>query len=245
MDSGAFLRTNVIGTQVLLEAAKKYNRRYHHVSTDEVFGTLTPADPPFDENTAYNPRSPYSASKAASDHLVRAYYHTYGLPVTISNCSNNYGPYQFPEKLHALFITNLLEGKQVPVYGDGLQRRDWLYVDDHCEAIDTIIHNGRIGETYCVGADGDRTNLEITKKILELLDVGDEMIAHVKDRPGHDRRYAINSDKIRAELGWSPKTTFEEGMKKTVEWYKANTDWWKKIKSGEYLKYYEEQYTTR
>jgi len=245
MDSGSFLSTNVIGTQVLLEAAKKYNRRYHHISTDEVFGTLAPADPPFDENTAYNPRSPYSASKAASDHLVRAYFHTYGLPVTISNCSNNYGPYQFPEKLHALFITNLLEGKQVPVYGDGLQRRDWLYVEDHCEAIDAIIHNGRIGETYCVGGDGDRTNLEITNKFLELLNLGEEMIVHVKDRPGHDRRYAINSGKIRSELGWAPKTSFEEGMKKTVEWYKANVDWWKKIKSGEYLKYYEEQYTTR
>ncbi|MDD2757776.1 MAG: dTDP-glucose 4,6-dehydratase [Patescibacteria group bacterium] len=245
MDSSAFLRTNVIGTQTLLEAAKKYNRRYHQVSTDEVFGSLGPNDPPFNETTPYDPRSPYSASKAASDHLVRAYFHTYNLPITITNCSNNYGPYQFPEKLHGLFITNLLEGKQVPVYGDGLQRRDWLYVEDHCEAIDLVIHQGKVGETYCVGGEGDRTNMEITNKFLELLGLGEAMVAHVKDRPGHDRRYAINSDKIRRELGWAPRTSFEEGMKKTVEWYKANVDWWKKIKSGEYLKYYEEQYIMR
>lgn len=241
-----FLRTNVLGTRNLLECAVKNGlKRFHHISTDEVFGSLGPDDAPFSETTPYDPRSPYSASKAASDHLVRAYYHTYGLPVTISNCSNNYGPYQFPEKLHGLFITNLLEGKRVPVYGDGLQCRDWLYVDDHCEVIDVILHQGNIGDTYCVGGGQDRTNLEITRMILSLLGFGEEKIEHVKDRPGHDRRYAIDFSKISRELGWVPKTGFEAGMKKTVEWYKANSDWWRKIKNGDYLKYYEDQYINR
>lgn len=241
-----FLRTNVLGTRNLLECAVKNGlKRFHHISTDEVFGSLGPDDAPFSETTPYDPRSPYSASKAASDHLVRAYYHTYGLPVTISNCSNNYGPYQFPEKLHGLFITNLLEGKRVPVYGDGLQCRDWLYVDDHCEAIDVILHQGNIGDTYCVGGGQDRTNLEITRMILSLLGFGEEKIEYVKDRPGHDRRYAIDFSKISRELGWVPKTGFEAGMKKTVEWYKTNSDWWRKIKNGDYLKYYEDQYINR
>ena len=246
LNSAAFIHTNIVGTHNLLEAAKvNGGKRFHHISTDEVYGHLGPNDPPFNEKTSYAPRSPYSASKAAADHLVKAYYHTYRLPVTISNCSNNYGPYQFPEKLHALFITNLLENKKVPLYGDGKQIRDWLYVEDHCEAIDLIIRQGKIGETYCVGGNCEKTNLEITQKILELLGKGEEMIEYVSDRPGHDRRYAIDFSKIKAELGWEPRTSFEEGMKKTVEWYKANEDWWRKIKSGEYLEYYQRQYGER
>jgi len=246
LDSAAFIHTNVIGTHNLLEAAKNNGlKRFHHVSTDEVYGHLGPKNPPFNEKTPYAPRSPYSASKAAADHLVNAYFNTYNLPTTISNCSNNYGPYQFPEKLHGLFITNLLEGKKVPVYGDGRQVRDWLYVEDHCEAIDAVIQKGKIGETYCVGGDCEKSNIEITKKILELLEKGEEMIEYVKDRPGHDRRYAIDFSKIKRELGWQPRTSFDEGMKKTVEWYKANENWWREIKSGEYLKYYEKQYIKR
>ena len=243
LDSAAFIHTNIVGTHNLLEAAKNNAlKRFHHVSTDEVFGALTPGDPPFDENTPYDPRSPYSASKAASDHLARAYFLTYGLPITISNCSNNYGPYQFPEKLHGLFITNLIEGKKVPVYGDGMQVRDWLYVEDHCRAIDLILHRGKIGETYCIGGASEKPNLAITKEILRLLNKGDEMVEYVKDRPGHDRRYAIDFSKIKNELGWEPQVDFAEGMRRTVEWYLAHEDWWKKIKNGEYLKYYEQQY---
>ncbi len=243
LDSAAFIHTNIVGTHNLLEAAKNNAlKRFHHVSTDEVFGALTRGDPPFDENTPYDPRSPYSASKAASDHLARAYFLTYGLPITISNCSNNYGPYQFPEKLHGLFITNLIEGKKVPVYGDGMQVRDWLYVEDHCRAIDLILHRGKIGETYCIGGASEKPNLAITKEILRLLNKGDEMVEYVKDRPGHDRRYAIDFSKIKNELGWEPQVDFVEGMRRTVEWYLAHEDWWKKIKNGEYLKYYEQQY---
>jgi len=246
LDSAAFIHTNVVGTHTLLEAARRHGlKRFHHVSTDEVFGHLGPDDPPFNEKTPYAPRSPYSASKAAADHLVNAYFNTYGLPVTISNCSNNYGPYQFPEKLHALFITNLLEGKKVPLYGDGLQIRDWLYVTDHCEALDLIIHHGRPGETYCVGGGCEKTNLAITKKILELLGQGEEMIEFVKDRPGHDRRYAIDFTKIHRELGWSPRTGFDEGMAQTVAWYKNNRSWWQRVKSGAYLEYYHQQYVNR
>jgi len=233
LESSDFIRTNIVGTHNLLEAARANGlKRFHHISTDEVFGHLGPDDPPFNENTPYAPRSPYSASKAASDHLVRAYFHTHNLPVTISNCSNNYGPYQFPEKLHGLFITNLLEGKKVPVYGDGLQVRDWLFVEDHCEAIELIIRKGKIGETYCVGGNCEKSNIEIAKKILEFLNMGEEMIEYVQDRPGHDRRYAINFIKIKNELGWKPRISFEDGMRKTVEWYKENENWWRKIKSG-------------
>jgi len=246
LDSAAFIHTNIVGTHVLLEAARSQGRtRFHHVSTDEVYGHLGTNDPPFQEKTPYAPRSPYSASKAAADHLVNAYFHTYGLPITISNCSNNYGPYQFPEKLIPLFITNLVEGKKVPVYGDGLQVRDWLYVVDHCEAIDLILHQGTIGETYCVGGDCEKTNLAITKKILEVMGRGDEMIEYVPDRPGHDRRYAINFAKIREELGWTPRTDFDQGMQETVTWYTENRSWWQKIKIGEYLAYYEKQYGRR
>lgn len=231
-DSAAFIHTNVVGTHVLLEAVKVNNIRYHHISTDEVFGALGPNDPPFSETTPYNPRSPYSASKAASDHLVRAYYHTYNLPVTISNCSNNYGPYQYPEKLHGLFITNLLEGKKVPVYGNGAQIRDWLFVEDHCQAIDLILEKGKAGETYCVGGGVQPTNLEVAKKILSLLGLSEEMIEFVKDRPGHDLRYAIDYSKIKNELGWEPKVNFEDGMARTVDWYKQNRKWWERLKKA-------------
>jgi len=239
MDPGIFLETNVRGTYVLLEAARKHNKRFHHVSTDEVFGSLAPDDAPFNEETLYDPRSPYSASKAASDHLVRAYYHTYGLPVTISNCSNNYGPYHFPEKLIPLAITNLMEGKSVPVYGDGLQVRDWLYVEDHCRAIDLILRNGGLGETYCIGGDGERENIWIVNELLRLLGKDESSIEHVKDRAGHDRRYAINFDKIRNELGWEPSVSLENGLAKTVAWFKENEAWWRCVKSGEYQAYYE------
>jgi dTDP-glucose 4,6-dehydratase len=244
LDSAAFVRTNVIGTHTLLEAARKAgNKRFHHVSTDEVFGSLEAQDEPFCETTPYDPRSPYSASKASSDHLVRAYYHTYNLPVTISNCSNNYGPFHFPEKLIPLLITNLMEGKKIPIYGDGMNVRDWLYVQDHCSAIDIIIHKGKIGETYCVGGNGEKPNLEIAKTILNLLGKGEEMIEYVEDRKGHDRRYAINFDKIKNELGWEPQVTFEEGIEKTIQWFQENEAWWKNIKSGEYQEYYQKQYS--
>jgi dTDP-glucose 4,6-dehydratase len=225
----AFVRTNIQGTFVLLEAAKKHSKRFHHVSTDEVFGSLGLDDTPFNESTPYDPRSPYSASKAASDHLVRAYFHTYGLPITISNCSNNYGPYHFPEKLIPLAITNLLQGKKVPVYGDGLQRRDWLFVADHCRAIDLVLHEGKIGETYCIGGDGEKENIWIAKKLLEILGKDDSMIEYVTDRPGHDRRYAIDFSKIKRELGWQPEVTLEVGLTKTVEWFRENESWWKKV----------------
>ncbi len=245
LNPGAFVVTNVHGTFVLLEAARKYGKRFHHVSTDEVFGALGTDDAPFDESTPYDPRSPYSASKAASDHLVRAYFHTYGLPVTISNCSNNYGPYHFPEKLIPLAITNLLEGKSVPVYGDGLQVRDWLYVEDHCRAIDMIVHQGTLGETYCIGGNAETENIVIVKKLLALLGKDESSIEYVKDRAGHDRRYAINFTKIKTELGWEPTVTLEAGLTKTVEWFKQNESWWKNVKSGDYQSYYAKQYEKR
>ncbi|MEI7891109.1 MAG: dTDP-glucose 4,6-dehydratase [bacterium] len=243
LDSEAFVRTNVIGTHALLEAARKAgNLRFHHVSTDEVFGSLGADDAPFSETTPYDPRSPYSASKAGSDHLVRAYFHTHNLPITISNCSNNYGPYHFPEKLIPLVITNLMEGKKIPVYGDGMQIRDWLHVDDHCRAIDTIIHKGKIGETYCVGGNGEKANIEIVKSILKILCRDESWIEYVQDRKGHDKRYAIDFSKIKNELGWEPKISFEDGIAKTVAWFISNESWWKSIKTGEYAKYYEKQY---
>ena len=243
LDSAAFVRTNVIGTHTLLEAARKAgNKRFHHVSTDEVFGSLGPQDAPFSEVTPYDPRSPYSASKAASDHLVRAYWHTHGLPITVSNCSNNYGPFHFPEKLIPLVITNLMEGKKIPVYGDGMNVRDWLHVEDHCRAIDAIIRKGKIGETYCVGGNGEKPNIEIVKTILSIMGLDEDKIEYVEDRKGHDRRYAINFDKIKNELGWEPQVTFEEGIKKTVEWFQQNEAWWKAVKSGEYQEYYQKQY---
>lgn len=240
-----FVVTNVIGTQVLLNAALNARvKRFHHVSSDEVFGALElNSISKFNEQTAYNPHSPYSASKASSDHLVRAYADTYGLPITITNCSNNYGPYQFPEKLIPLAITNLLEDKKVPVYGDGLYVRDWLHVEDHCRAIEAVLMNGRIGETYCVGGlTQDVSNLEIIKKLLVLLGKDEGMIEFVKDRPGHDRRYAVDWSKINRELGWKPAYDFDTWLDKTVTWYKENKDWWKRLKNPEFEKYYEKQY---
>ena len=240
-----FVMTNVIGTQVLLDGAVKQKvKRFHHVSTDEVFGALLLTDTSkFNETTLYNPRSPYSASKAGSDHLVRAYHATFGLPITITNCSNNFGPYQFPEKLIPLAITNLLEGKKVPVYGDGLYVRDWLFVDDHNRAIEAVLQKGKVGETYCVGGlTEDINNLEIIKRILKILGRGEDMIEFVQDRPGHDRRYAVDWSKIQKELGWEPLHSFDEWLGKTVKWYEDNRQWWEHIKSGEYENYYKRQY---
>lgn len=242
LDPSAFTRTNVLGTQVLLDAAREYKKRFHHVSTDEVFGALKPTDPAFNENTPYNPQSPYSASKAGSDHLVRAYINTYGLEATISNCSNNYGPYMFPEKLIPLFITNLLEGKKVPVYGDGLQIRDWIYVTDHARGIDHILKLGKIGETYCLGGNAELSNLELTRKLLTHLGKDESSIEYVKDRPGHDRRYAMDFRKAQKELGWNPLVTLDEGLDKTLEWYKTHMDWVARCKDGSYQEYYDSWY---
>jgi dTDP-glucose 4,6-dehydratase len=228
----AFVETNVLGTFILLEAARRYGKRFHHISTDEVFGSLGPNAPAFNESTPYDPRSPYSASKAASDHLVRAYFHTYDLPVTISNCSNNYGPYHFPEKLIPLAITHLLSGEKVPVYGDGRQVRDWLFVADHCEAIDVILHEGKIGETYCIGGRSERENIWIVKKLIEIIGQDESMIEFVADRPGHDRRYAIDCSKIKNELGWAPSVSLEQGLAKTVEWFRENESWWRDAERG-------------
>lgn len=246
MNSEDFIRTNIEGTRVLLDAAKNNgNIRFHHVSTDEVFGALGMDDAKFNENTPYDPRSPYSASKAGSDHLVRAYYHTHSLPITISNCSNNYGSYQFPEKLIPLFITNLIEGKKVPVYGDGQNIRDWIHVGDHNRGVEMIIKNGKIGETYCLGGNNEIRSIDITKMILALMNKDEEMIEFVKDRPGHDLRYAIDFSKAKEDLGWEPEYDFEHGLKETVEWYKENEEWWKNIKSGEYQDYYKKQYNKK
>jgi dTDP-glucose 4,6-dehydratase len=218
--SKSFADTNIEGTRVLLEVAKNNGGiRFHHISTDEVFGHLDADDKPFDEETAYAPRSPYSASKASSDHMVRAYYHTHKLPITISNCSNNYGKYQFTEKLIPLFITNLLQGKKIPVYGSGKNIRDWIHVDDHNRGVDEIIHKGRIGETYCLGGGNELTNIEITKKILSLLGKDESHIEYVEDRAGHDLRYAIDYSKAKNELGWEPRIDFEEGLRNTIKWY--------------------------
>src|SRR5258708_824031 len=241
----AFVLTNVLGTQILLDAALKNKvKRFHHISTDEVFGSLPlESKEKFNENTKYDPRSPYSASKAGSDHLVNAYYHTFGLPITITNCSNNFGPYQFPEKLIPLAITNLLEDKKVPLYGDGLYVRDWLYVEDHCRAIDSVLTKGKIGETYCVGGMTEEVNhLMLINKILNILGKDESYIEFVKDRPGHDRKYAVDWSKIKNELGWEPMHNFDEYLLETVNWYKENRTWWENIKSGEYKDYYEKQY---
>ncbi len=227
-----FIKTNIIGTYNLLEAARlNGNKRFCHISTDEVFGSLG-KEGYFNENTPYAPRSPYSASKASSDMLVRAYFHTYKLPVTITNCSNNYGPYQFPEKLIPLFITNIIENKKIPLYGNGMNIRDWLYVKDHCEAIDILLHKGKIGETYCIGGGCEKTNIEIAKTILDAFGKDESSIEYVEDRKGHDFRYAIDSSKIKKEFGWRPKIKFEKGIKETIKWYKDNEWWWKKLKGG-------------
>ncbi|MBI4054017.1 MAG: dTDP-glucose 4,6-dehydratase [Candidatus Doudnabacteria bacterium] len=244
-DPEVFVRTNILGTNVLLEAAKKLKiSRFHHVSTDEVFGSLPLGTPDrWTENTPYAPRSPYAASKAGADHLVRAYHATYGLPVTVSNCANNLGPYMFPEKLIPLAITNLLEGKKVPLYAPGNQVREWLYVTDHCRAIDLILLKGRPGETYFVGPGNPAfSNLEVVKKLLKLMGLGEDRIEFVADRPGHDQRYALDWSKIKAELGWEPKVGLDLALSKTAEWYKQNESWWKRVKSGEYQEYYKKQY---
>lgn len=227
-NSTDFIKTNVEGTRVLLEIAKKHNIRFHHVSTDEVFGHLRINDPKFNEKTPYNPRSPYSASKAASDHLVRAYFYTHNVPITISNCSNNYGPFQFTEKLIPLAITNLFFSKKVFIYGDGKNIRDWIHVDDHNRGVDMIIKNGKIGETYCLGGGNELTNLDLVKKILKLMNLGEDKIEFTKDRPGHDLRYAIDYSKAKKELGWEPEIKFEDGLKNTIDWYKNNKNWWNK-----------------
>ena len=232
-----FLRTNVIGTAVLMDACRTYGiQRFHQVSTDEVYGDL-PLDRPdlfFTEETPIHTSSPYSSSKASADLLVLAYYRTYGLPVTISRCSNNYGPYHFPEKLIPLMITNALKNKRLPVYGKGENIRDWLYVEDHCEAIDLIVRKGCVGEVYNIGGHNERTNLSVVKEILSILGKDESLIEYVTDRPGHDLRYAIDPTKIHNELGWLPKTSFEEGIKKTVQWYIDNKEWWQHVLSGEY-----------
>jgi len=249
LGSGPFVQTNVTGTQVLLDVAKaKGVEKFLYVSTDEVYGTL-PEDKPevkFTEETPLQPNSPYSASKAGGDCLVRAYYHTFHLPVLTTRCSNNYGPYHFPEKLIPLFVTNLMEGKKVPLYGDGMNIRDWLYVEDHCDAIWTVLNKGRFGEAYNVGGNNEITNRVITETLIrEMGKKWDDCVTYVKDRPGHDRRYAIDASKIKNELGWSPKYKFEQAIKTTIQWYKDNQPWWRAIKSGEYLKYYEAQYAAR
>lgn len=245
MEPASFVLTNIVGTQVLLDSALKHGvKRFHHISTDEVFGSLRlDSKEKFSEGTKYDPRSPYSASKAGSDHLVRAYYHTFDLPITITNCSNNFGPFHFPEKMIPLAITNLLEGKKVPIYGDGLYVRDWLYVEDHCRAIEKVLLEGKVGETYCVGGMAeDISNLDVAKKIIKILGKSEDDIEFVKDRPGHDRRYAVDFSKIKNELGWEPLHSFDEWLEKTVEWYQAHEDWWREVKSGEYQKYYDKQY---
>ncbi len=241
-DSGPFVRTNVLGTQVLLDAVRECNiPRYVQISTDEVYGSLGPTGY-FTEETPLAPSSPYSASKAAADLLVRSYVHTFGLPAIVTRCSNNYGPYQFPEKLLPLFITNLLHDQPVPIYGDGQNVRDWIHVRDHCEAIELAWREGKPGEVYNVGGRCERTNLQITHTLLDLLDKPKTLIRFVKDRPGHDRRYAIDCSKIERELGWRPRVSFEEGLKETIHWYQEHSDWINNIKSGEYLRYYERQY---
>lgn len=243
-----FLETNIIGSSVLMDAAREYGiERFHQVSTDEVYGDL-PLDRPdllFHEDTPLHTSSPYSSSKASADLLVQAYHRTYGLPVTISRCSNNYGPYQFPEKLIPLMIANALADRPLPVYGEGLNVRDWLYVEDHCRAIDLIIERGRIGEVYNIGGHNEMRNIDIVRLILEKLGKPESLIRHVADRKGHDRRYAIAPDKIHEELGWLPETRFCDGIEKTIEWYLGNRSWWEEIISGEYQGYYDRMYGKR
>ena len=244
-DPGVFVRTNVMGTQVLLDAAKEYGvQRYHQVSTDEVYGDL-PLDRPdlfFHEDTPLHTSSPYSSSKASADLFVLAYHRTYGLPVSISRCSNNYGPYHFPEKLIPLIISRALADEKLPVYGKGENVRDWLHVSDHCEAIDLIIHQGKVGEVYNVGGHNEKTNLEVVKTILKALDKPESLIEFVTDRPGHDLRYAIDPTKLETELGWKPKYTFDTGIRQTIDWYLDNKEWWENILSGEYANYFDTMY---
>ncbi|MCU0524258.1 MAG: dTDP-glucose 4,6-dehydratase [Elainella sp. Prado103] len=255
----AFVQTNVVGTFTLLEAFRQHwlgadqpdHYRFHHVSTDEVYGSLEMDDPAFNEKTPYAPNSPYSASKAGSDHLVRAYFHTYGMPTLITNCSNNYGPYHFPEKLIPLMCINILMGKPLPVYGDGQNVRDWLYVGDHCSAIDTVVHRGTPGETYNIGGNNEVKNIDLVQMLCELMNElapdlpvrpAQNLITFVKDRPGHDRRYAIDATKIRTELGWTPAETVEGGLRRTVEWFLHHQEWWQPLLSEEYQAYYRQVY---
>lgn len=255
----AFVRTNVLGTSTLVEAFRQHwkkrgslnSDRFLHVSTDEVYGSLGPNDPLFSETTPYQPNSPYAASKAGSDHIIRAYHHTYGVPTLITNCSNNYGPYQFPEKLIPLMCINIMLGQPLPVYGDGQQVRDWLYVNDHCQAIDLVIHQGTPGETYNIGGNNQIKNLDLVRMVCQLMDElasdlpvspSKELIAFVKDRPGHDRRYGIDARKIKAKLGWTPQETIEGGLRSTVEWYLTHRDWWEPLLSKEYKDYYRKIY---
>ena len=248
VDPGVFLQTNILGTAVMMDAARAYgNIRFHQVSTDEVYGDL-PLDRPdllFTEETPIHTSSPYSSSKASADLLALAYYRTFGLPVTISRCSNNYGPYQFPEKLIPLMIANCLAGKSLPVYGEGKNVRDWLYVEDHCRAIDLIVRKGRIGEVYNVGGHNEMANIDIVKLIIRELGQREDLITYVTDRKGHDLRYAIDPAKIHSELGWLPETKFADGIKKTIRWYLDNRSWWEEIVSGEYRNYYEKMYGNR
>ncbi len=242
-DAAPFIQTNIVGTDVLLEQALQYSiKRFHHISTDEVFGSLALDGGTFDENSPYNPRSPYAASKAAADHLVRAYYHTYGLPITISNCSNNYGPYHFPEKMIPLMILNAMNNKPLPLYGDGLHVRDWIHVLDHARAVDLIVQQGKIGETYCVSGHAERHNIDVVKEILKQLQKPESLIQPVKDRPGHDRRYALDGSKIEHELGFAPRYTFEKGLTETIQWYKDNQSWWERVLNHQYEQYYVKQY---
>ncbi len=244
-DSGPFIKTNILGTQVLLDAARTYEiGKYVQVSTDEVYGSLG-SEGYFTEETPLAPNSPYAASKAGWDLLVRSYIHTFKLPGLITRCSNNYGPYQFPEKLLPLFITNLLKNEPVPVYGDGKNVRDWIHVRDHCRAIDMVWRKGRVGEVYNIGGNCEKTNLDLTHTLLDVMEKPRTLIKFVKDRPGHDLRYAIDSSKVKNELEWEPKIPFEQGLRETVEWYQTHNDWVHNIRSGEYLKYYEKQYGNR
>ena len=243
-----FLQTNITGTSVLMDACREYgNVRFHQISTDEVYGDL-PLDKPdmlFTEETPLDPSSPYSSSKASADLLAMAYYRTYGLPVTVSRCSNNYGPYQFPEKLIPLMIVNVLNNKSLPVYGEGLNIRDWLYVEDHCRAVDLILQKGRVGEVYNIGGNTEMKNIDIVKLICKALGRSEELIVHVEDRKGHDKRYAIDHSKLSSELGWKPLTDFGKGIKNTIEWYVEHREWWEPVISGEYQQYYEKMYGER
>ena len=244
-DPEIFIKSNVLGTQVLLNASKELGvEKYIQISTDEVYGTLGETGY-FTENTPLQPNSPYSASKAGADLITRAYFETFDLPVNITRCSNNYGPYQFPEKLIPLMISNALEDKKLPIYGDGKNIRDWLHVYDHCQAIDLVLHEGKLGEVYNIGGHNERENIRIVKLIIDALGKDESLIEYVSDRLGHDRRYAIDSDKITSELGWKPKYTFETGIKETIEWYLDNQDWMDQVKSGEYQQYYEKMYLNR
>jgi dTDP-glucose 4,6-dehydratase len=241
-----FLRTNVLGVQVLLQAALRHKvHRFVQISTDEVYGSLSPGAPPFREDHPLAPNSPYAASKAGADLLVRSYFKTYGFPAVITRCSNNYGPYQFPEKLIPLMITNALEGKTLPIYGDGLNIRDWIHVEDHCRAILLVLEQGRGGEVYNIGGDGERSNLEIVEEILRILEKPKDLIRYVTDRPGHDRRYGIEFTKLKDELGWSPSISLKEGLAQTIRWYLDREDWWRRIKSGAYRDFYQKHYGER